>query len=108
MLELGILLLGAAVLALMILTPLFRRPMPPRWTTMSLVSELVTVGIVAGLALGGILTGVGLIDLVQHGIGLVHLALFAGVIVLLAIAWRWVRGRSAAGPGAGGQLPTAA
>jgi hypothetical protein len=75
---------------------------------MSLVAELITVGIVAGLALGGILTGVGVIDLMQHGIGLVHLALFIGAIVLLAVVWRWVRGRASAGPGAGGQLPTGA
>jgi hypothetical protein len=108
MLELGILLLGAAVLALMVLTPVLRRPVPPRWTTMSLVAELITVGIVAGLALGGILTGVGVIDLMQHGIGLVHLALFIGASVLLAVVWRWVRGRPSAGPGAGGQLPTGA
>jgi hypothetical protein len=107
MLELGILLFGVGALALMILTPVFRRPAPPRWTSVSLVSELVTVGIVAGIAVGGILTGAAVIDLVQHGIGVVHLALFGGVIVLLAIVWRWVRGR-AAGPGAGGQLPTGA
>ena len=108
MLELGILSFGAAVLALMVLAPILRRPVPPRWTNLNLLAELITVAIVAGLAFGLVLTGAGVVDLVEHGIGLVHLAMFGAVVVLLVIAWRWVRGRPAAGPGAGGQLPTGA
>ena len=105
MLELGVLVGGAASLAFMILSPIFRQPVPPRWTQNGFLSELITVALVAGFALGAVLIVAGAIELAQTGISLLHLGLLAGALALLAVAWRWLRSRRGAGPGAG-RLPT--
>ena len=86
MLELGGLLTAGSILLVSILGPIFRRANPPRWTNLPLVPELTTVGITGLLAFGLALLALGAIDLVQHGAGVIHLALLvaivAGVIVL--------------------------
>jgi uncharacterized membrane protein (UPF0136 family) len=78
---------------------------PPRWTQNGFLSELITVALVAGFALGAVLIVAGAIELAQTGISLLHLGLLAGALALLAVAWRWLRSRRGEGPGAG-QLPT--
>lgn len=99
MLAIGGLLAGAALLAIVILAPLFRRPEPPRWTTYQLVGELITVAIVSLLALGIGSIGAGLVEAFRDGADAVQLGLFAASLAAVVAVWRWLNARTApAGP----------
>ena len=101
MLAIGGLLAGAALLAIVVLAPLFRRPEPPRWTRYQLVGELITVGIVSLLALGIGYMGAGVVAAFGAGIDIVQLGLFAASLVAVVVVWRWLNARTApAGPSA--------
>jgi hypothetical protein len=106
MLELGFLVGGATILAFVILYPIFRQPVPPRWTQNGLIAEVVTVALVAGFACGIFLIVAGLIKVAQTGISLLHIGLLAVVLVVLAMAWRRLRSHRVPGQGTG-KLPTA-
>jgi hypothetical protein len=105
MLELGVLVGGATIVALLILSPIFRQPVPPRWTQNGFISEVVTVALVAGFALGVVLIVAGAIELAETGFNFLHLGSMAGAIAVLALAWRWLRQRQGAARGSG-RLPT--
>lgn len=95
MLAIGGLLAGAALLAIVILAPLFRRPEPPRWTTYQLVGELITVAIVSLLALGIGSIGAGLVEAFRDGADAVQLGLFAASLAAVVAVWRWLNARTA-------------
>jgi hypothetical protein len=61
MLVLGISMLTLAVIAVLLLRPIFNAAVPPRWTTFDLVGELVAVLITALVGFGVISTGVGVL-----------------------------------------------
>jgi hypothetical protein len=105
MLEFGVLVSGATIVALLVLSPIFRQPVPPRWTRSSAIGEAVSVALVAGFALGVTMIVAGIVELVQTGFTLLHLATLAGAVAVLVGAWHWLRVRSLPGPGAG-RLPT--
>ncbi len=105
MLELGVLMSGATVLALVVLSPIFRQPVPPRWTQNGFISEFITVAMVAGFAVGITMSVAGMIALMQTGGDATHLGLMAGVIVLLVVSWRLLRARRGAVRN-GGRVPT--
>lgn len=94
MLAIGGLLAGGALLVIVILTPIFRRPTPPRWVTWPLAGELVTVAIVSVLALGVGCVGVGAIQVWQQGLDLVQIGLFAASIAAVVVARRWLKART--------------
>ena len=93
MLALGGLLAGGALLTLVALTPIFRRPAPPRWTTAPLVGELITIAIVSAFALGLGFLGAGAYDAYEHGPGALDVAVLVGLVLLFVLAWRQLRGR---------------
>ncbi len=95
MLAIGGLLAGGALLAIVILTSIFRRPAPPRWTTRGLAGELVTVAIVSTLALGIGYVGAGAIQAWQQGVDPVQIGLFAASIAAVIAARRWLKARMA-------------
>ena len=94
MLEFGGLLIGASILIVAFLVPQFRRPDPPRWTKSSMVGELMSVGIVTVLSLGVAFFVAGVLDVVQHGVSLVHLALLILVVGGVIFFGRWINARS--------------
>jgi ABC-type phosphate transport system permease subunit len=85
---LGVSLLSLAALWFAAILPVYRRPAPPRWATIALVAELMTVGILS--------VGVfGLAFLVQfaltaatQGFSLLDGALVLAVVVGAGLLWR--------------------
>lgn len=88
MLALGGLLTCAAVLALLALAVLFRRPNPPRWTTTSLGGELVSVGLVCLFALGLATFVAGAVDAYREGLQPIDLGLLAAVLLATFVIWQ--------------------
>jgi hypothetical protein len=98
MLALGAVLTGAAFVILALITPIFRRPEPPRWTRAALVGELITVAIVTVMTVGAGFLAVGIYHTVKGDEPLVDLAAFGGLVVLSVVFLRWRRTRLAAEP----------
>ena len=94
MLELGGLLTVGSMMLVSVFTPMFRQPSPPRWTSVALVLDLATVAITGLFAFGLALLTAGMIDLVQHGIGVVHLVLLVGVALGALALGRWILART--------------
>jgi hypothetical protein len=93
---LGVSLLCLAALGLRAAVSVYRRPAPPRWATVSLISELITVGILA-VGVFGVAFVVQFVA--RDGIG--GIGRLEGVLVLAALAvtvflWRLPRARGAA------------
>lgn len=88
MLALGALLLCAAILALAASAILFRRPDPPRWTTRAWAGEVISIAIVAMLALGLAYLFTGAAGAYQEGPAVVDLGLLAVVLVAAVALWR--------------------
>ena len=92
MLVLGILMLTLAVVAVLLLRPVFNAPVPPRWTTFDLVGELVAVLITALVGFGVISTGVGVLRITAGQASalqvLLALAIPIGAAVLLRMRHR--------------------
>ena len=98
MLALGAVLTGAAFVILAIITPIFRRPEPPRWTRAALVGELITVAIVTVMTVGAGFLSVGIYHTVKGDEPLLDLVAFGGLVVLSVVFLRWRRTRLAAEP----------
>lgn len=120
MLALGGFLVGLTILALGVLIPLFRDPDGPSWTKRLLINELVTVALVATLALGLGYVGAGIITAVEQGLDLVDVGLLLAVAAGTVVLWPLLKvrarlraieaGSGAAGPrlvtsGPGGPAP---
>lgn len=101
---LGVALLCLAALWFAAILPVYRRPVPPRWATLPLIAELMTVGILSvgvfGLAflvqfaLSADLRRLGLAD------GLLDGVLILAVLALATLLWRRLRARGLHPPGA--------
>lgn len=88
MLAIGVLLLGLAVCAVLVLRTAFTRPDAPRWTQIDLVGELTAVAITAMFGFGLISTGMGLIDLVDGDVTPAQI-LPAILALLITVAAVW-------------------
>jgi hypothetical protein len=114
MLALGSCIAGVGLLVTGLLALLFRHPNAPRWTRPEIVALLicVPVAVTTGLGLGYIAFG---LSRLVRGIGDPReLLVLAGVILVLALAWRGLRIRqrlkdyavATLGPASGGSLAT--
>jgi hypothetical protein len=100
MLALGAVLTGAAFVILALITPIFRRPEPPRWTRAPLVGELITVAIVTVMTVGAGSLAVGVFHTVRGDEPLLDLAAFGGLVVLSGVFLHRRRARLASGAAA--------
>lgn len=89
MLEIGILLLAGAMLAIVAARALFLRPSPPRWTTWDIPGNLIVVAITGMAGVGLAATGMGIARIVDGtesplhgGLALVILAVVVAAIVI--------------------------
>jgi hypothetical protein len=95
MLAMGAVLTGAAVFILGLITPIFRRPDPPRWTRMALVGELITVAIVSAMTLGLGFLAIGIFHTLKGDEPLLDLVIFGALVVASVVFLRWRRARIA-------------
>ncbi len=97
---LGVTLLSLAVIWFAAILPVYRRPAPPRWATMPLIAELMTVGIL-GVGVFGVAF---LIEFAVtadlRGFSLVDGALILAVLAIAVVLWRRMRGTPSAPTGA--------
>jgi hypothetical protein len=91
MLALGSCLAGVGILVSCLLALLFRHPNAPRWTRPEIVALLacVPVTVTTGVGLGYLAFGVS--ELVSGAGDPRELLVLAGVLIILALAWRGLR-----------------
>jgi hypothetical protein len=88
MLALGSCIAGVGILVSGLLALLFRDPNAPRWTRPEIVAMLVCVPVTATTGLGLGYTAYGVSQLVKGAGDPRELLVLAGVLLVLALAWR--------------------
>jgi hypothetical protein len=94
MLTLGGLLVAGSIVLLIVLTPIFRSPDPPSWTTAPLVGELVSIGLVSMAACGIAFAGAAAAEMIQHGVDLFRLGLMIAVVLAIGLIGRQIVARA--------------
>jgi hypothetical protein len=87
----GSCIVGAGLLGTSLLALLFRHPNPPRWTRPEIVAMLVCIPVTVTTGLGLGYVAFGLSRLLRGAGDPRELLVLAGVIVALALVWRWLR-----------------